>query len=64
MTPSGIRFRLLKVQHDELVRIVEAMKDSKPANMAELLNVCREVQAEIKAAATAMQDDRAAERSA
>jgi len=64
MTPIGIRVRLLRVQSAELIRIVTELKATKPANVVELVNVCREVQDEIKAAATAMQDDRAAERSA
>ena len=60
MTPNGIRFRLLQVQADELNRIIAAMKANPPANAAELVATCQEIQAELKAALTAMQGDRAA----
>ena len=57
-TPNGIRFRLLTVQNDELVRIITALKATRPMNMAELLETVRELQDELKAALTAL--DRAA----
>ena len=60
VTPNGIRFRLLQVQADELNRIIAAMKANLPPNATELVGVIREVQAELAAAATALQCDRAA----
>ena len=58
MTPNGIRFRLLTVQNDELVRIIAAMKATRPANLAELVVTCQALQAEIKAGLTRLQEDR------
>lgn len=58
MTPDNIRFRLLKAQNDELVRIIAAMKANPPANTAELVATCQTLQADIRAGLTAL--DRAA----
>lgn len=60
MTPARIRIRILQAQSNELHRIIEELKATKPPNMAELVAVCREVQDELKAAATALQGGRAA----
>ena len=51
MTPASIRFRLFQAQSTELRRIVAELQSNRPANLAELVAVCREAQAELIAAA-------------
>lgn len=58
-TPDGIRFHLIKLQADELTRIIAAMKANPPPNATELVGVIREVRAELAAAITALQSQSA-----
>lgn len=55
MTPTTIRARLLTAQLAELRLIVTELKATRPDNMTDLANVCIEAQAEIRAAAVALQ---------
>ena len=54
MTPATIRVRLLQAQSSELHRIIAELKSNRPSNLAELVAVCREAQAELKAAVLAV----------
>ena len=54
MTPAIIKSRLLQAQLKELKLIVEEMKATPPANMTELVDVCSEVQDELKTSATVL----------
>jgi hypothetical protein len=60
MTPEIIHARLLKAQQVELRRIVEELQAYPPANIVELLSVCREAQDEITMETRRLQSDRAA----
>ena len=59
-TPDGIRFHLIKLQADELTRIIAVLKSTRPSNMVELVETVRVLRAELAAAVAALQGDRAA----
>lgn len=60
MTPERIRDRIAKASQAELRRIVDEIKAYPPVDAADLLRVCRGLQADITAATRRLHDDRSA----